>query len=60
MSIRYHDEVRGVPVHDDRRWFDVTGYCGSKTPFGKLVVRSKGGVRIEETAIFGAAEGIEP
>ena len=28
--------------------------------FGKLVVRAKGGVRIEKTAIFGAAEGIEP
>jgi hypothetical protein len=27
-------------------------------PFGKLVVRAKGGVRIDETAIFDAAEGV--
>jgi hypothetical protein len=26
-------------------------------PFGKLVVRAKGGVRIDETAVFDAAEG---
>src|ERR1700679_27094 len=22
LSIRYHDEEWGVPVHDDRRWFE--------------------------------------
>ena len=51
-----------------RYWLYVVYDCGTphprllriQDPFGKLVVRSKGGVRIEETAIFGAAEGIEP
>lgn len=22
LSIRYHDQEWGVPVHDDRRWFE--------------------------------------
>jgi len=22
LAIRYHDEEWGVPVHDDRRWFE--------------------------------------
>ena len=25
LSIRYHDEEWGVPVHDDRRWFELEG-----------------------------------
>ena len=31
-----------------------------RDPFGKLIVKAKGGVRIDETAIFDAAEGTEP
>jgi hypothetical protein len=34
----------------------ISGYCGPKTLFGKVVVRAKGGVRIDETAIFDAVE----
>ena len=45
--------------------FYVVYDCGTPHPrllrvqdlFGKLVVQAKGGVRIDETAIFGAAEG---
>ena len=48
-----------------RYWLYVVYDCATphprllrvQDPFGKLVVKAKGGVRIDETAIFGAAEG---
>ena len=48
-----------------RYWLYVVFDCGTphprllrvQDPFGKLVVHAKGGVRIDETAIFDAAEG---
>ncbi len=51
-----------------RYWLYVVYDCATQDirllrvqdPFGKLVVKAKGGVRIDETAIFGAAEGAEP
>jgi len=48
-----------------RYWLYVVLDCGTahprflrvRDPFGKLIVKAKGGVRIDETAIFDAAEG---
>ncbi len=48
-----------------RYWLYVVYDCGFthprllrvQNPFGNLVVKAKGGVRIDETAIFDAAEG---
>ena len=48
-----------------RYWLYVVYDCGTphprllrvQDPFGKLVVKAKGGVRIDESAIFDAAEG---
>jgi Domain of unknown function (DUF3883) len=50
-----------------RYWLYVVFDCQSpyprllrdQDPFGKLVVHAKGGVRIDETAIFDAAEEAE-
>jgi Helicase conserved C-terminal domain/Domain of unknown function (DUF3883) len=49
----------------DRYWLYVVFDCGTphprllrvRDPFGKLVVKAKGSVRIDGTAIFNAAEG---
>ena len=49
----------------DRYWLYVVFDCGTphprllrvRDPFGKLIVKAKGGVSIEEGAFFGAAEG---
>ncbi|MGC2491545.1 MAG: DNA-3-methyladenine glycosylase I [Candidatus Binatus sp.] len=30
MAIRYHDEEWGVPVHDDRRWFEFISLEGAQ------------------------------
>jgi hypothetical protein len=48
-----------------RYWLYAVFDCGTahprlfriRDPFGKLIVKAKGGVRIDETAIFDAAEG---
>ncbi len=49
----------------ERYWLYVVFDCGTphprlmrvQDPFGKLVVKAKGGVRIDETVLFEAAEG---
>jgi hypothetical protein len=49
----------------NRYWLYAAFDCGTphprllrvRDPFGKLIVKAKGGVRIDETAIFDAAEG---
>ncbi len=51
--------------HRGRYWLYVVYDCATphprllrvQDPFGKLVVKARGGVRIDETAIFDAAEG---
>ncbi len=30
LAIRYHDEEWGVPVHDDRRWFEFVTLEGAQ------------------------------
>ena len=61
LSIRYHDEEWGVPVHDDRRWFEFLVLEGAQAGLSWLtVLRRREGYReafcgfdLEQVAGFG-------
>ncbi|MGA8642209.1 MAG: DNA-3-methyladenine glycosylase I [Candidatus Binatus sp.] len=46
MAIRYHDEEWGVPVHDDRRWFEFISLEGAQAGLSwDTILRKREGYR---------------